>query len=165
MTTPRTKRPPPQVRARHPLTTREEHEYLVAGSKLFNRRLFFETHEEWEEVWRRAVGSRRELLRGLIQVSVGYEHLKRGNHYGTRSLLRQGMRRLRPHVRRPGVRALVRRATDDVRRVEQDPSMTLRRLRPPKVMLHLRGFQAAAPSGAIEIEIPRASPRRAAAAR
>jgi predicted metal-dependent hydrolase len=82
----------------------------VAGSKLFNKRLFFETHEEWEESWRRAEGGRRELLRGLIQIAVGYEHMKRGNRVGARSLLKQGVRRLRPHTRRAGVGQLVRRS-------------------------------------------------------
>jgi hypothetical protein len=127
----------------------------VAGSRLFNNRLFFETHEEWEESWRRAVGSRRELLRGLIQVAVGYEHLKRRNAVGARSLLRQGVRRLRPHVRRAGVRELVRRAESDISRIETDPGITVAAIAPPKVVLNLRGFDAGGPAGAIRIEIPR----------
>lgn len=143
----------PQLRPRHPLTDAEEHAHLVAGSRLFNRRLFYETHEEWEEAWRRSAGPRRELLRGLIQWAVAYEHLKRGNRVGTRSLLRQAIRRLRPHARRPGVREVLRRATADLARVQADPEMTVRRLRPPKVMLRLRGFEAQAPEGAIEVEV------------
>lgn len=124
--------------------------------------MFYDTHEEWEEVWRRATGARREILRGLIQVSVGYEHLKRGNSVGARSLLRQGVRRLRPHTRSRGVRELVERARHDAGRLDGDPSLGLRAIRPPKLMLRLRGFETSAPSGAIEIEIPRGRRVRAA---
>jgi predicted metal-dependent hydrolase len=145
----------PQLRARHPLAPGEEHDFLVAGSRLFNARAFYETHEEWEEVWRRATGSRREMLRGLIQIAVGYEHLKRGNDVGARSLLRQGVRRLRPRTRARGVRELIDRAQHDIERLVADPSLTIRRIAPPKVMVRLRGFDAGAPAGAIEIEVSR----------
>ncbi|HVL81662.1 MAG TPA: DUF309 domain-containing protein [Actinomycetota bacterium] len=148
------RRAPPQRRARHPLTAAEEHAHLVAGSRLFNRRAFYETHEEWEEVWRRASGPRRDLLHGLIQVSVGYEHLKRGNAHGTQSLLRQGARRLRHQGRRAGVSEIRRRALADAARVEAEPSLKLRDIDPPKVMLLIDGFGARTPAGAIVIRVP-----------
>ncbi|MEX2394507.1 MAG: DUF309 domain-containing protein [Actinomycetota bacterium] len=78
----------------------------MKGSRLFNKREFYEGHDEWEEVWRRATGSRRRLLHGLIQVAVGYEHQNRGNPRGMRSLLRQGATKLRHFTRRPGIREL-----------------------------------------------------------
>lgn len=155
-------RPKPGRRPRHPLTDLQEHRYLLAGSRLFNRRQYYDAHEEWEEVWRRAAGSRRELLRGLIQVCVGYEHLKRGNHFGAGSLLRQGIRRLRPHRRVAGVRELVARATQDVQRLQDDPSLTLARLRPPKVLVRLRGrpLGGRVPARALQVEVPPARPGR-----
>ncbi len=104
-------------------------------------------------MWRRASGPRRELLRGLIQVSVGYEHLKRGNCYGARSLLRQGARRLGPHWRRGGVRELRAKVLSDLRAL-QDDSVTLKQVRPPKVMAVLAGRSHKGPRGAIVVEVP-----------
>lgn len=157
-------RPRPQLRARHPITDDEEHAFLVAGSRLFNAGSFYETHEEWEEVWRRSAGPRREMLRGLIQVSVGYEHLRRGNLVGACSLLRQGIRRLGPHARKPGVRELRAKAAGDLRRIESDERSTVRTIRPPKVMVCLRGRTARAPASAIRVEVPLRRRRGPAAA-
>ncbi|HVE90678.1 MAG TPA: DUF309 domain-containing protein [Actinomycetota bacterium] len=126
----------------------------MAGSRLFNSGAFFETHEEWEEVWRRASGPRREMLRGLIQVSVGYEHLKRGNCYGARSLLRQGARRLAPHWRRRGVRELRAKVMSDLKALEGRDDASLREVRPPKVMCVLTGFALRAPRAAVVVEVP-----------
>lgn len=107
-------------------------------------------------MWRRAKGSRRTLLHGLIQVAVGYEHLRRGNLKGMRSLLGQGTKKLRYFTRRPGVKALRDRAIDDAERAAQDATLTLRKCRPPKVLVAIDGVRASVPTGAIEIRIPTA---------
>src|SRR5439155_8695233 len=57
----------PQPRGRQPLTPDEENHFLVKGSKLFNAHGYYNGHDEWEEVWRRATGPKRRLLHGLIQ--------------------------------------------------------------------------------------------------
>jgi hypothetical protein len=97
-------------------------------------------------VWRRASGSRRKLLHGLIQVAVGYEHQNRRNLKGRRSLLRQGAAKLKYFVRRPGVREIRERALRDA----ESPNPVT----PPKIMLTLSGFTASAPKDAIYIEVP-----------
>jgi hypothetical protein len=102
-------------------------------------------------VWRRATGARRRLLHGLIQVAVGYEHNKRGNPRGRRSLLRQGAAKLRYFVRRPGVREIRQRALDDA---EREGPVT-----PPKVLVALEGLPARRPARAIEVRIPPAGRR------
>lgn len=145
----------PQPRPRHPLTDAEEHEYLVRGSELCNAWEFYDGHDEWEEVWRRADGDRRALLHGLIQVAVGYEHLKRGNPHGVQSLLRQGADKLEVFVERDGVGALRDRALRDAGRVEEDPELTLDDVDPPKLLLVLEGFEAAGPPEVIRIPVPR----------
>lgn len=137
----------PQPRPRHKLTPAEEHRYLVKGSQLCNKRNFYEGHDEWEEVWRRASGTRRKLMHGLIQVAVGYEHHRRGNAKGMTSLLRQGAAKLRGFTRRPGVKALRERALNDA-------MLTLEEVTPPKLMLTITGHAARAPKDAIRIEVP-----------
>jgi predicted metal-dependent hydrolase len=136
------------------LSTREEHSYLVAGSRLFNRREYYKGHDEWEEVWRRATGARRRLLHGLIQVAVGYEHLKRGNMRGMRSLLRQGAAKLRHFTRRPGVRELRDRALRDAEKAATGELLTLASVKPPRLLVTLEGHQARPPERAIRIEVP-----------
>ena len=123
----------------------------MAGSRLFNRCEFYRGHDEWEEVWRRARGPRRRLLHGLIQVAVGYEHQKRGNRRGMRSLLRQGAAKLRFFTRRPGVADLRARALRDA-----DEALGERwaRVGPPKVWVTLEGFEDRAPAGAIRVAVP-----------
>lgn len=126
----------------------------MSGSRLFNKREFYEGHDEWEEVWRRASGSRRRLLHGLIQVAVGYEHQRRGNPRGMRSLLRQGATKLSRFTRRPGVREMRERALRDAE-IAGEPTEAWRRVAPPKVMVALQGFDERAPRSAIRVQIPK----------
>lgn len=145
----------PQPRPRTPLTAAEEHAFLVAGSELCNVWEFYDGHDEWEEVWRRATGERRALLHGIIQVAVGYEHGKRNNPVGMASLLGQGADKLAAFEERPGVSELRDRALRDADRVRDAASVSLDEIDPPKIMLAVVGLSAEAPEGAIRIEIPR----------
>jgi predicted metal-dependent hydrolase len=59
----------------------------------FNRGLYFEGHETLEGMWLGLRGPSRDFFQALIQVSVGFLHLERGNHTGaartfTRALAR-----------------------------------------------------------------------------
>ena len=126
----------------------------MAGSRLFNRREFYAGHDEWEEVWRRASGSRRRLLHGLIQVAVGYEHQKRGNARGMRSLLRQGAAKLRFFTRRGGVRELRERASRDAE-VAASGTDAWKRIAPPRILVTLEGFDASSPARAIRVTVPK----------
>ena len=83
------------VRAR-PLAPAEaplEHT-LAEAAALFDAGLYFEVHEHLEPRWFRASGDEREILRGLIQVAVGFQHLANGNVAGARLLLAEGAARL-----------------------------------------------------------------------
>ncbi len=145
----------PKPRPRHALTDEEENAYLVKGSRLVNRHEFYDGHDEWEEVWRRARGTRRRLLHGLIQVAVGYEHCKRGNQRGMDSLLRQGAAKLEEFTGRPGVAQLRSRALADAKRARTERDLTLGKVRPPKLMLTVEGLTASGPEDAVRIEIPK----------
>jgi len=70
---------------------------LLAAAALFDAGVLFEVHEVLEPHWRDAGGPRRELLQGLIQIAVGYQHLANANVDGARALLHEGVERLRSH--------------------------------------------------------------------
>lgn len=63
----------------------------------FNRGLYFECHETLEEVWRRVRGRSRDFLQALIQVSVGFHHLERGNRVGALRTFAKARVRFEPY--------------------------------------------------------------------
>jgi hypothetical protein len=75
---------------------------LEEAAALFDAGLYFEVHEVLEPFWMRAEGAEREILQGLIQVAVGYQHLANGNLEGARALLREGAAKLTRDNRRAG---------------------------------------------------------------
>lgn len=66
---------------------------LCVASALFNHRRYFEVHEVIEACWLRTRGDLYELLKGLIQVAVGFYHHENGNRAGARALLAEGLDR------------------------------------------------------------------------
>lgn len=68
---------------------------LQAASALFEAGLYFEVHEVLEPHWLAASGETRDALQGLIQITVGWQHLANDNLAGARSLLTEGAARLR----------------------------------------------------------------------
>lgn len=70
-------------------------EALEAAATLFEAGLPFEVHEVLEPHWANAAGNEREVLQGLIQLAVAYQHLANGNRAGARSLLLEAAHRLR----------------------------------------------------------------------
>ena len=65
-----------------PELTSEQRLALARGVAQFNRGLYFEAHEILEAVWSGLRGPSRDFFQGLIQVSVGFHHLGRGNRAG-----------------------------------------------------------------------------------
>ena len=83
---------------------------LLLGIEQFNRGEFFEQHETLEELWRSEPDDVRYLYQGILQVGVGFYHLRRGNHRGAVSRLESGMEKLRwfaPRCRGVDVSALL----------------------------------------------------------
>lgn len=76
--------------------SREVHEALVEGVELFNRGLFWETHEVLERVWLQDRPPRKRFLQGLIKVAAGYHHYRNGNPIGMHHLLTAGRDLLLP---------------------------------------------------------------------
>lgn len=60
----------------------EEGLTLARAVREFNRGAYFDAHETLEILWTGLRGPSRDFLQGLIQVSVGFHHLGRGNARG-----------------------------------------------------------------------------------
>jgi predicted metal-dependent hydrolase len=63
---------------------------------LFNRREFFECHEVIELLWKPLPkGPEKRFLQGVLQIAVGLHHLHKGNYAGAKSLLNEGVEKLK----------------------------------------------------------------------
>ena len=67
---------------------------LDQGIKLFNRGMYFEAHEVWEDLWRETDGPLRNFYQGLIHAAVGLYHLRQENATGARIQLGKSLARL-----------------------------------------------------------------------
>ncbi len=72
----------------------QERDWFEEGIELFNAGRFFECHEAWEEVWKRADGDTRRFYQGLIQFAVALLHAQRGNREGAASVYAKACRNL-----------------------------------------------------------------------
>ncbi len=70
-------------------------ELVLRGMEEFNKGEFYECHEYLEEAWMQEPGRVRFLYQGILQVGVGFYHLKNGNWRGATGLLRNGTARLK----------------------------------------------------------------------
>ena len=71
---------------------------LERGVELFNRGLYWEAHEAWEEAWTPdRHGPDRGFYKGLIQVAAGCLHYTRRNRRGAVNKWRSGADFLRPY--------------------------------------------------------------------
>lgn len=64
---------------------------VLKGIALFNRRQFYEQHEEIEAEWHAEHGPIRTLYQGLLQIGVGFHHALNGNSRGAIALLTDGV--------------------------------------------------------------------------
>ena len=68
---------------------------VLRGIEEFNRGEFYECHEYLEEAWMQEPRRVRFLYQGILQVGVGFYHLKNGNWRGATGLIRNGTVRLK----------------------------------------------------------------------
>ena len=69
---------------------------LLAGIAQFNAGEYWECHETLETIWRVDPDHVRYLYQGILQVGVGFYHLRRGNWRGAVNKLRSGLAYLEP---------------------------------------------------------------------
>ena len=69
---------------------------LLTGIAQFNAGEYWECHETLEELWRPEPDHIRYLYQGILQIGVGFYHLRRGNWRGAVNKLRSGNGYLAP---------------------------------------------------------------------
>ena len=62
---------------------------------LFNKGQWYEAHDAFEDIWNSLDGDERQIIQGIIQVSVSQFHLTKGNFNGATILLGEGLGRIK----------------------------------------------------------------------
>ncbi len=83
-----------------PELTREQRLAFDRAVEQFNRGRYFECHETLEGMWLGLRGPSRDFFQALIQVSVGFLHLERGNSTGATRTFTRALARFEPYPAR-----------------------------------------------------------------
>tara|TARA_B100000401_G_scaffold370151_1_gene268938 strand:+ start:257 stop:625 length:369 start_codon:yes stop_codon:yes gene_type:complete len=68
---------------------------LYFALNLFNDHKWYEAHDAFEEIWNTVDGDERQIIQGILQVSVSQFHLSKGNLNGATILLGEGLGRIK----------------------------------------------------------------------
>lgn len=74
--------PPPTINCQRALLPE-----AIEGIALFNAGDYYTAHDPLEAAWNQETAPDRDLYRALLQVSVGYHHITKGNYRGAVKLL------------------------------------------------------------------------------
>ena len=77
------------------LTSKRFKESLQEAIDLFNNQKWYEAHDAFEDIWNDLVGEERQIVQGILQVSVSQFHLNKGNLNGAMILLGEGLGRIK----------------------------------------------------------------------
>ena len=70
-------------------------ESFFVALNLFNNHKWYEAHDAFEEIWNCVAGDERQVIQGILQVSVSQFHLSNGNYNGATILLGEGLGRIK----------------------------------------------------------------------
>ena len=76
-------------------TTKSLKDSLFTALNLFNKHEWYEAHDAFEEIWNTVDGDERQVIQGILQVSVSQFHLSKGNLNGATILLGEGLGRIK----------------------------------------------------------------------
>ena len=62
---------------------------------LFNNQKWYEAHDAFEDIWNTLDGDERQIIQGILQVSVSQFHISKGNLNGATILLGEGLGRIK----------------------------------------------------------------------
>tara|TARA_B100001989_G_scaffold142612_1_gene101436 strand:+ start:253 stop:627 length:375 start_codon:yes stop_codon:yes gene_type:complete len=79
--------------------TKSSKDSLIIALNLFNDNKWYEAHDAFEEIWNSVDGDERQVIQGLLQVSVSQLHLSRGNLNGATILLGEGLGRIKSRTK------------------------------------------------------------------
>ena len=68
---------------------------LFNALNLFNNQKWYEAHDAFEDIWNTLDGDERQIIQGILQVSVSQFHLTKGNLNGATILLGEGLGRIK----------------------------------------------------------------------
>ena len=80
-------------------STKSYHESLFIALNLFNKHEWYEAHDTFEEIWNSVDGDERQVIQGILQVSVSQFHLSKGNLNGATILLGEGLGRIKSRTK------------------------------------------------------------------
>tara|TARA_B100000212_G_C27299507_1_gene500910 strand:+ start:302 stop:670 length:369 start_codon:yes stop_codon:yes gene_type:complete len=80
------------------LTSKDFINSLDNALDLFNNKRWYEAHDAFEEIWNGLYGDERQIIQGILQVSVSQFHLSKGNLNGAMILLGEGLGRIKNRV-------------------------------------------------------------------
>jgi predicted metal-dependent hydrolase len=66
----------------------------LEGLRLYREGRYWDSHEEWEEIWREADATARLFLQALIQLDAALIHTRRGHWSGVANLLTRALAHL-----------------------------------------------------------------------
>jgi len=72
---------------------------LFKALNLFNSHKWYEAHDAFEEIWNSVDGDERQVIQGILQVSVSQFHLSKGNLNGATILLGEGLGRIKTRTK------------------------------------------------------------------
>ena len=72
---------------------------LFLALNLFNNHQWYEAHDAFEEIWNTVDGDERQVIQGILQVSVSQFHLSKGNLNGATILLGEGLGRIKTRTK------------------------------------------------------------------
>ena len=75
--------------------TKSFQDALYFALKLFNDQKWYEAHDAFEDIWNTVDGDQRQVIQGILQVSVSQFHLSKGNLNGATILLGEGLGRIK----------------------------------------------------------------------
>ena len=72
---------------------------LTIALNLFNNHEWYDAHDAFEEIWNTLDGDERQVIQGILQVSVSQFHLSKGNLNGATILLGEGLGRIKTRTK------------------------------------------------------------------
>ncbi len=80
-------------------STKSLQDALFIAIDLFNNHKWYEAHDAFEEIWNLLYGDERQVIQGILQVSVSQFHLGNGNVNGATILLGEGLGRIKTRTK------------------------------------------------------------------
>ena len=81
------------------VSTKNFRDSFLIALNLFNNHDWYEAHDAFEEIWNSVDGDERQVIQGILQVSVSQFHLSKGNLNGATILLGEGLGRIKSRTK------------------------------------------------------------------